>query len=229
MITKAMILAAGFGKRMRPLTHNLPKPLLKIRNKTLLANTINFLKNFGIKEIVINVHYLGEQIVDYINKNNFNISIKIIIEKNKIRDTGGGRLNTINYFSHEPFLVINPDTIWSLNYLEELKLMENDFFSNEKNKCSLLVVDKSKSFDINLKGDFNLENNFINKKNLKYIYTGLQIIRPEIFNNITDHVFSVSKIWDNLIDKKELRGTESKIDFLHVSTLSIYKSLIKNI
>ena len=229
MIKKAMILAAGFGKRMHPLTHNLPKPLLKIRNKTLLANTINFLKNFGIKEIVINVHYLGEQIVDYINKNNFNISIKTIIEKNKILDTGGGILNTINYFSHEPFLVINPDTIWSLNYLEELKLMENDFFSNEKNKCSLLVVDKSKSFDSSFKGDFNLENNLINKKCLKYIYTGLQIIKPETFNNIDDHIFSVSKIWDNLIDKKELRGTESKINFLHVSTLSIYKSLIKNI
>ena len=229
MITKAMILAAGFGKRVRPLTHNLPKPLLKVGNKTLLSNTINFLKNFGIKEIVINVHYLGEQIVDYINKNDFNVSIKIVKETDNILDTGGGILNAINYFANEPFLVINPDTIWNLNYLKELKFMEKDFFSNNKNKCSLLVVDKSKSFDSSFKGDFNLENNLVNKKRLKYIYTGLQIIKPETFNNIDDHIFSVNKIWDNLIDKKELRGVESKIDFLHVSTLSIYKSLVKNI
>ena len=68
MIKKAMILAAGFGKRIHPLTLNLPKPLLKIGNETLLSNTINFLINFGVKEIVINVHYLREQIIDYINK-----------------------------------------------------------------------------------------------------------------------------------------------------------------
>ena len=78
MINKAMILAAGFGKRVHPLTHKLPKPLLKIGNTTLLSNALIFLKLFGIKNVVVNIHYLGEQIEDYINKNNFNSQIKFI-------------------------------------------------------------------------------------------------------------------------------------------------------
>ena len=229
MIKKAMILAAGFGKRIHPLTLNLPKPLLKIGNETLLSNTINFLINFGVKEIVINVHYLREQIIDYINKGKFNLPIKIVQEKERILNTGGGILNAIKYFSNEPFLVINPDTLWNLKYLKELEIMEKDFFLNEKNMCSMLVVDQLKSFDIHFKGDFNLENNLINKKNFKYIYTGLQIISPKVFNNINDKIFSINKIWDNLIEENELYGSESKIEFLHVSTLNVYKSLLKNI
>jgi MurNAc alpha-1-phosphate uridylyltransferase len=92
----------------------------------------------------------------------------------------------------------------------------------------MLVVNKNKSFDKNLKGDFNLENNQIdreNKENLKYIYTGLQIINPEVFLNIKEKVFSINKIWDKLIKNNELFGMESNIDFLHVSTLDIYKNL----
>ena len=230
MIKKAMILAAGFGKRIHPLTLKHPKPLLKIGKETLLSNTLKFLKLFGIKQVVINVHYLGEQIVDYINRNQFNLTINIVKEKDKILNTGGGVLNAIQYFSNEPFLIINPDTIWNSYYLKELKLMEKSFFENKKNKCSLLVVNKKKSFDQSFKGDFNLENNLISIKNrddLNYIYTGLQIIKPEVFSDLDARVFSINRIWDKLIETNELHGIESNIDFLHVSTLDIYKSLLE--
>ena len=227
---KAMILSAGYGKRLNPLTLKCPKPLLKIGNETLLSNTIKFLEHSGIKEVVINVHYLGQQILDYIKKNNFKIDITTIEEKNTILDTGGGVQNAIENFSNEHFLIINPDTIWNLNYLKELKLMEKIFLSNKKNKCLLLVVDKSKSFDKSFKGDFNLENNLINrrdKNNLKYVYTGLQIVNPEIFLNINEKIFSINKIWDKLMENEELCGMESNIDFFHVSNLEIYKKLLK--
>ena len=230
MIKKAMILAAGFGKRIHPLTLKHPKPLLKIGNKTLLSNTISFLKLFGIKQAVINVHYLGEQIIDYINRNQFNLIINIVEEKDKILNTGGGVLNAIQYFPHEPFLIINPDTIWNSHYLKELKLMEKSFFENKKGKCSLLVVNKKKSFDQSFKGDFNLKNNLINRKDkedLDTIYTGLQIIKPEVFNGLSEEVFSINRIWDKLIQRNELYGKESKINFLHVSTLGIYKRLLE--
>jgi len=230
MIKKAMILAAGFGKRIHPLTLKCPKPLLKIGNETLLSNALKFLEQFGIKQAVINVHYLGEQIVDYINRNQFNLSINVVKEKDKILDTGGGVLNAIQYFSNEPFLIINPDTIWNSHYLKELKLMEKLFFENKKNKCSLLVVNKEKSFDKSFKGDFNLKNNLISRKDtddLNCIYTGLQIIKPEVFSDLDAEVFSINKIWDMLIETNELHGIESHIDFLHVSTLDIYKSLLE--
>ena len=230
MIKKAMILAAGFGKRIYPLTLKNPKPLLKIGNETLLSNALKFLELFGIKQAVINVHYLREQIVEYLDKSQFNLTINIVNEKDKILDTGGGVLNAIQHFSNEPFLIINPDTIWNSYYLEELKLMEKAFFENEKDKCSLLVVNKKKSFDQSFKGDFSLENNLINRKdknNLNYIYTGLQIIKPEVFSSLYTKIFSINKIWDKLIESNELYGMESNIDFLHVSTLDIYKSLLE--
>ena len=230
MIKKAMILAAGFGKRIHPLTLKHPKPLLKIGNKTLLSNTLKFLELFGVKQAVINVHYLGEQIVDYINRNQFNLTINIVKEKDKILNTGGGVLNAIKYFSNEPFLIINPDTIWNSDYLKELKLMEKSFFENKKGKCSLLIVNKEKSFDQSFKGDFNLKNNLINRKDrddLNSIYTGLQIIKPEVFNGLSEEVFSINKIWDKLIQRNELYGKESNTNFLHVSTLDIYKRLLE--
>ena len=230
MIKKAMILAAGFGKRIYPLTLKYPKPLLKIGNETLLSNALKFLELFGIKQAVINVHYLGEQIVDYIGRNKFDLTVTVVKEKDKILDTGGGVLNAIQHFSNLPFLIINPDTIWNLHYLKELKLMEKSFFENKKNKCSLLVVNKKKSFDQSFKGDFNLENNIISRKNrddLNYIYTGLQVIKPEVFSDLDARVFSINRIWDKLIETNELHGIESNIDFLHVSTLDIYKSLLE--
>tara|TARA_B100001245_G_scaffold232137_1_gene213906 strand:+ start:607 stop:1299 length:693 start_codon:yes stop_codon:yes gene_type:complete len=227
MIKKAMILAAGFGKRIYPLTVDCPKPLLKIGNETLLFNTFKFLKKFGIEQVVINVHYLGDQIINYIDQIKFDLEIIIVREKNEILDTGGGVLNAINNFSNYPFIIINPDTIWNLNYIKELKQMESSFLSNKK-KCYLLVVNKMKSFDTNLKGDFNLQKDLITRKkgeNLKYIYTGLQIIDPEVFSDIYDKVFSINKVWNNLIQSNQLFALESSNDFLHVSTLDIYKKL----
>ena len=143
MINKAMILAAGFGKRLNPLTNNCPKPLIKIGNETLLSNTINFLQEFGIKQIVINTHYLGDQIKKYINEKKFKSNITIINEKEEILDTGGGIFNALKYFN-ENFLCINPDTIWNSNYIKESKNLEKDFFLN-KRQCSLLLVDKKKA------------------------------------------------------------------------------------
>jgi len=231
MIKNAIILAAGFGKRLNPLTLNCPKPLLKIGSETLLSNTIKFLEEYKIKNVIINVHYLKEQIIDYISKKKFNLKITIVEEKDEILDTGGGILNAIKHLSKEPILTINPDTVWNFSYLKELKLMEEAFHLSKKTKCYMLLINKNKSFDKDFKGDFNLENNFINKKNkdnFKYIYTGLQILKPEIFSNMDEKVFSINKIWNKLIANKEINGIESQIEFFHISTLKIYKTLIEN-
>ena len=230
MIKKAMILAAGFGRRIHPLTIDCPKPLLKIGKETLLSNTLKFLESFGIKDVVINVHYLRNQIIDYLNKKKFNLNITIVEEKDEILDTGGGVSNVIKNFSDEPFVVINPDTIWNLDYFKEIKQMEKIFFENKNNKCLLLVVNKKKSFDKTFKGDFDLRNNLIKREEkniLNYIYTGIQIIKPSVFLNFKVKIFSMNKIWDHLIKNEELLGLESNNEFLHVSTLNIYKELVK--
>jgi len=231
MIKNAVILAAGFGRRLNPLTLNCPKPLLKIGSETLLSNTIKFLEEYKINNVVINVHYLKEQIIDYISKKKFNLKITIIEEENKILDTGGGVLNATKHLPNEPILTINPDTLWNSSYLKELSFMDKTFHLDKKNKCYMLLVNKNKSFDKGFKGDFNLKNNFIDKTNkveFKYIYTGLQIIKPEVFFDLNKKIFSINEVWDKLIDNNKLNGVESKIKFLHISNLKIYKKLKEN-
>jgi N-acetyl-alpha-D-muramate 1-phosphate uridylyltransferase len=230
MIKKAMILAAGFGKRLNPLTITCPKPLLKIGNETLLSNTIKFLEKIKIDHVVINVHHLGDQIVNYIKKKKFNLSITVIKEEKNILDTGGGVKNAINHFSSEDFLIINPDTIWNTKYINEVNQMYKVFSLNKKNYCTMLVVNKLKSYDKSFKGDFSLKNSLINRKEkneLKYIYTGIQIINPEVFISLEESSFSMNKVWNKLMENSELFGVESQIEFFHASTLDIYNSLSK--
>ena len=108
--------------------------------------------------------------------------------------------------------------------------MEKLLIENKKNKCLLLVVNKKKSFDKSFKGDFNLTNNLINRKkedNLNLIYTGLQIFKHDAFFGLEEKIFSMNKIWNELMKNNELYGIESNIDFLHVSTLDIYKNLLE--
>ncbi len=131
-IKKAMILAAGFGKRMLPLTMQTPKPLIKIGQKNFLERSIELLIKMGVDEIVINTHYLSKQIDNFLKKKNYQISISTIKEETLL-DTGGGILNATKQFRNEPFFVLNPDTIWNKNYFEELKILENSYLKS-KNK-----------------------------------------------------------------------------------------------
>ena len=227
-IKTALILCAGLGKRLNPLTLEKPKPLLELNNITLLENTINLIKALGIEKIILNTFHLKHQIKTYLNENKFNISIDILEEEQQILDTGGGIMNMINSSNEKSFLIFNPDTIWDLNYLEHIKQMD-DFFSNSKIKNILLVVNKKLSFDKQLSGDFNLQNNQLTKNtNNEYIYTGCQIFSRDLLNFNTKKVFSITETWDELIKKNNLFGYESKNKFFHVTNLEIYNKLLKD-
>jgi|TARA_B110000438_G_scaffold303749_1_gene366980 MurNAc alpha-1-phosphate uridylyltransferase len=226
-IKKAIILGAGFGKRLNPLTLKTPKPLLEINGKSLLENTINILIKYGIEEISINTHHLSEKINDFVKKKKFKCLINLVNEKYKILNTGGGIFNISRNFLNEPFVVINPDTIWTENYLNEFNSIEKMFFL-KKIKNILLVVKNTRSFDKNLKGDFSLKKNILSRNNLQnndFIYTGFQIINNEIFNNCKIEPFSINIIWDKLILSNELYGFESEENLLHLTNIDIYKKL----
>ncbi len=227
-INSALILCAGYGKRLNPLTLKNPKPLLKIKNTTLLENTINIIIQLGIKNIKINTYYLKEEINKYIYNNKFNCKIKIIEDGKSILNTGGGIVNLIKNSVEENFLVFNPDTIWNKEYIEEIKRMES-FYLQNKIKNILLVVNKEKSFDKKLKGDFELNSkNILNYENKKFIFTGCQIINKNVFSLNEIKNFSINEIWSELIKKKELYGFESFNNFKHVTDLEIFKKLSKN-
>jgi MurNAc alpha-1-phosphate uridylyltransferase len=224
-INTALILCAGFGKRLNPITLTKPKPLLEINEVTMLEKSINLIKEMGIKKIFINTFYLKQHFSSFIKNKNFNLDIHIVEDGESILDTGGGILNMTSKSDEDDFMVFNPDTIWSDQYRDEIIKMEEIYFS-KKLENILLLVNKNLSFDQSLAGDFNLSNNLISKKdNLDFIYIGCQILNKKILANQTISKFSILNIWKKLINEKKLYGFESKQKFYHLTDLNIFNKL----
>ena len=223
-VKQAMILAAGLGSRMKPLTLKIPKPLIKVGSKNLLERSINLLESYGIEQIIINVHHLADQIEKFISELESKISISISNEKDLLLDTGGGVKKGAKIFEEKPFFVLNPDTFWSNNYLDEMSLLEKIYF--DVNKPCLLLVNKKLSFDTSFKGDFNLKNSIVSKdvKN-KFIFTGLQLIENKYLNSTDKKIFSMNEVWNKLINESKLFGLESNQMFYHLNTKEMYEKI----
>ena len=224
-IKTALILCAGFGKRLKPLTLTTPKPLLELNNVTILEKNINLIKKLGINKIFINTFYLKKHFLNYLKIKNFEIDIDVVEDGKNILDTGGGILNMINYSNDNNFIIFNPDTIWSNDYQKEILEMEKIYFS-KKLENIMLLVNKKLSFDDNLKGDFNLTNNLVSKSiNKDFIYTGCQILNRNIFKKQNIKKFSILDLWNRLIDQNKLYGFESKKNFYHLTSLKTFNKL----
>ena len=224
-IRTALILCAGFGKRLNPLTEKIPKPLLELNNVTLLENCINLVIKLGIKKIFLNTFHLSDQIISFIKKKNFQIEIQIVEDGKEILDTGGGILNMMKKSSDEDFIIFNPDTLWNKTYHEEIIKMQNFYFSNKLNNA-LLLTNKTLSFDKNLSGDFNLKDNLIYREGTtNFIYIGCQILNKNLFNKYEVKNFSVTEIWNELLKNNELNGFESVHQFYHLTNLETFRKL----
>ena len=224
-INTAFILCAGFGKRLNPLTLDTPKPLIKLNNITVLETCINLIESLGIQQIILNTFYLKDQIHDFINNKKFKSKITIIEDGENILDTGGGINNMMKHTSEDNVLIFNPDTIWKKDYLNKIIEMEKMYFS-KKIKNILLLVKKELSFDKNLNGDFDLKENSIIKNNEnKFIYTGCQIMNKKLLSDYKDKNFSITNVWNDLIEKKELYGFETDNDFYHLTDLETFRKL----
>ena len=227
-IKTALILCAGYGKRLNPITLTTPKPLLKINEITLLENCINLIHSLGINKILINTFYLSEKIEQFLKDKKFNLEIRIINDGSDILDTGGGILNMINSSNEADFITFNPDTLWNVNYKKYIEDMENFYFLN-KVKNILLLANEKLSFDKNLRGDFNLKKNIIKKDNQNnLIYTGCQIINKSLLKSYSLDNFSISNIWNELVVNDNLYGYESLEKFYHLTNLEVYEKLLKN-
>ena len=224
-IKTALILCAGFGKRLNPITLSTPKPLLKVNNLSMLENCINMIVSLGIKKIILNTFHLSEQIDNFLKDKNFSVDIKKVEDGKEILNTGGGILNMINNSQDDDYLIFNPDTLWKDNYLNEIKQMQKFYYSNQLNNI-LLVVNKDLSYDKNLIGDFQLKDNLLSKNSDKnFIYIGCQILNKSLFKKYKINNFPISKVWSELLNKKQLNGFESSNKFYHLSNLEIFKKL----
>ena len=227
-IKTALILCAGHGKRLNPITLTTPKPLLKINEITLLENCINLIHSLGINKILINTFHLNEKIEQFLKDKKFNLEIKTINDGSDILNTGGGILNMINSSNETDFIIFNPDTVWNENYKKYIEDMEKFYFLN-KVKNILLLANENLSFDKNLRGDFNLKKNIIKKDELNFlIYIGCQILNKSLFEPYVVSNFSISNIWNELINKDELFGFESLENFRHLTDFNIYNQLLKS-
>ena len=222
-----MILAAGYGKRMMPFTQSEPKPLLNINGITLLENSINFLIKLGCKKIIINTHYLNNQIESFINQLKEREKIITIYEK-EILDTGGGIKNIIPHINSNNLLVVNSDVFWTENNLNDARLLINKF--DIHNNSTLLLSNKENSYGLDkMNGDFILKDNKI----IRYLkgeeiifYSGLQILNPIVFENCKYTKFSINKIWDELISKKKLTAETMESELFHIGDIDTFNKIV---
>ena len=188
-----MILAAGFGTRLKPLTHSLPKPMFPVLNRPLLEHALNFLKNQGIQDIIVNVHHLPNKIVEYFGDGSkFGVRLKISHEE-EILGTAGGLKKAQSFLEEETFLVINSDVLANIDLKQVVR------FHKEKNSCLTLVVrqdaqpEKYKPIELANEGritrfvDASIGNPPATTQ--RVMFTGIQIMEPEIFARIPEDKF----------------------------------------
>ena len=225
---EAMILSAGYGKRMLPLTNSIPKPLAKINGIPILHHLIRRLKSHNINKIVINSFHLHEVLKKSVFET-FSDYVEIIVEK-ELLETGGGVLNAIEKkvigSKNTPFYVINGDIFWIQK--ETISVFEKLYkYWNNKNMDILILLNKKENlFGYEGKGDFNfLENSkhcgIVNKKGLdkKFVFSGVQLINPKIFNNIKNKIFSFNELFNLLIKKQRLFGLVDENEWFHIGTI----------
>ena len=237
-ISQAIILAAGFGTRLRPLTLNTPKPLIEINNKPIIFYILEELRKNNIKKCFINTHYLSEKIKNYINvynKKNKSMNISIVKEP-EILETGGAIKNIKGKDTTQPIIIINGDSIIiprkKDNFLNEL--VKN--FDPIKMDFLLLLDDAENAIGYNGRGDFSSENNNFPSKIYRnqvngLAYTGCQILNPKVIDQVKINKFSVNICYDEAIKNNLIWGIKNSGKWLHIGTenaLNEAKEWIKN-
>lgn len=220
---KAMILAAGLGARLRPLTNSIPKPMLKVAGKPLLEYHLERLSDAGITEIVINISWLADQIEDYFSDgSDFGVNINWSHEDIPL-ETGGGIFNALPVLGSAPFLLISGD-VWTDFPIETLLIKPIE----SKNLAHLVLVDNPEH---NLMGDFSLEHNRVGFGAERHTYSGISILSPELFNDIDARksVFPLRNVLRPAILSNRISGTLYSGEWCDVGTLQRYNKLHKQI
>jgi N-acetyl-alpha-D-muramate 1-phosphate uridylyltransferase len=214
---KAMILAAGKGTRMLPLTVNMPKALIEIKGVTLLEHTIRFLKYFGVNEMIVNIHHCADQIIAFLKKNNnFNLRIEVSDERNELLGTGGGLKNAQWFFDDkEPFILTASDIITDLNLHDMYQ-----FHMAQKPLATLAVKHRTSSREFIFDRSLRLtgwRNNLTGEirqvrhagKTNSLAFSAIHIIDPELFGLINEKgYFSITDTYLRLASEKVIKGFE---------------------
>ena len=209
-IDTAMIMAAGLGTRMRPLTNDRPKPLITVGDKTLLGHCLEQMEIASIKNIIINVHYRAEMVEQYMAHVPEFANIYISDEREALLETGGGLIKAQPYLGDKPFFCLNSDNIWT-NGPQNALLKLASSWDDVKMDALLLLVAKENAYCHKGPGDFFLGDDDIiirrgNKESAPYIFTGIQIISHRLLRDAPQGAFSTNILWDRGIAEGRIFG-----------------------
>ena len=220
-IDQAFILGAGLGKRMHPLTETCPKPLVKLAGKPLIDHVIKRLSSVGVEKIVVNVHYLADQLEAHLNQ----VSNPVIIpssERSELLDTGGGAAKALEYFGDKPFFIHNSDSVWLEGDEDNLARMIAEF-DRVKMDALLLLADRTGSLGYNGKGDFKIskDGRLIRRQadeTADCVFAGVSIAHPRLFEAHPKGPFSLNLLWDRAMQEGRIYGIKHHGIWMHVGT-----------
>lgn len=221
MIRRAMVMAAGKGLRMRPLTLDRPKPLVTVAGKALIDHTLDRLVAAQVEMAVINLHYMPEMLIAHLAKRR-DIEIRYS-EEETLLDTGGGVVKALPYFENEAFFILNSDSIWTEGYNSALATMANAWDETRMDGLLLLASMVTALGYEGWQGDFVLSSTGhvrrVPERTISpFAYPGIQIAHPRLFDDPPAAIFSTNLMWDRAIARNRLYGVRLEGSWLHVGS-----------
>lgn len=218
MIETAMIMAAGYGTRMKPLTNNISKAMVRLNGKPLINHMLQRLVNVGIKKAIVNVHAFAPNLISHLNSLNLDLEIVISDETNLLLETGGGVVKALPMLGQKPILICNIDSIW-IEFEPVLEKLINAWKPGHMDEL-LLCAKAEWSLGYSGKGDFDFgkNNSLTRRSNQKsdYIYAGVQVFKPALAKPYKVEKFSRNKIWNESLKRKTIYGIQLPGYWMHV-------------
>ena len=206
----AMVLAAGLGKRMRPLTATRPKPLVEVAGRTLLDRTLDHLRTAGIARAVVNVHYFADQVEAHLRARDQGLAVAISDERGVLLETGGGVTKALPLIDADPFYVVNSDNLWVDGAVSSLKLLAARWDPGVMDAL-LLLVPLARASCHSGRGDFHMDP--VGRLTWRregrmapFVYTGLQLVAKRLFDSAPPGAFGFRLLWDKALADKRLYG-----------------------
>ncbi|WP_339831663.1 nucleotidyltransferase family protein [uncultured Parvibaculum sp.] len=220
-IRKAMVMAAGHGTRMRPLTETIPKPLVRLAGRPLIDHVLDRLAAAGIEEAVVNIHHFADLLVDHLATRT-HPRIVISDERAELLDTGGGTKKALSLLGTDPILTFNSDSIWVEGLGANLAALMAAFDPGRMDAL-LMIADATRTIGYVGRGDFMMDPDGRLERRLEcttapYMYAGVQVIKPELFADGPEGAFSTNLVWDRLIGEGRLFGQRMGGTWMHVGT-----------
>lgn len=206
----AMVLAAGLGKRMRPLTATRPKPLIEVAGKPLLDHLLERLRAAGVEKAVVNVHYLADAVEAHLAKHAHGLDVSISDERGLLLETGGGLVKAAPLIDCDPFLVVNSDNLWIDGPADTLRLLASHW-NGEKMDALLLLVPHARAENHGGMGDFHMDRTGRLRRRARnrvapFVFTGIQMVSKRLLRDAPEGPFSTNKLWDRAIEEGRCFG-----------------------